>query len=84
MHLMCINSLLLLLVGCSFEKDEYIIDEDRGLLQVKLKLDKSIVNEFTLQVYNEDDTAIGELCMLAVSTYYITYQNIIYCGAILS
>ena len=52
--------ILLLLVACSFETEAYEIDENKGPLQLRLKLDKSPITEINLQVYDLSNTANGE------------------------
>ena len=61
-----INLLLLLLqlVAVTFEKDAYKIDEDEDL-KLKLRLDKTPGEEYNLQVFSVDNTAISELCMMS-------------------
>ena len=58
----CIQNLILLwLVACSFERETYEIDENKGPLKLVLKLDKPATNEFNLQVYDLSNTANGQL-----------------------
>ena len=53
--------ILLWLVACSFEKEAYEIDENKGPLKLKLNLNKPATTEFNLHVYDLSNTANGEL-----------------------
>ena len=59
--LSCVYILLLLwLVAVFFVKPTYEIDENKGPVKLRLRLDKSTVTEFKLQVYDVSNTANGE------------------------
>ena len=58
MYLMDVTSLYLL--GVSFKKSAYTVDEDDGPLQLTLVRNTELSADFTIQVLNNDNTALGK------------------------
>ena len=56
---------ILLLVACEFDSAAYKVDANDGRLQIKLKLDRPATTEFNMQVYDVNNTAIGELGLIS-------------------
>ena len=48
------------LLGVSFKKSAYTVDEDDGPLQLTLVCNTELSADFTIQVVNSDNTALGK------------------------